>query len=106
MLCLEDTETTTEEADLLTRSSKKVKIGDNTSSSGSKGGNTYIESLMGDSFVEPEGDDDKYNSDCISDDDEEDCDEDDCPVIKLTAEEKKRIRAPWQQTLIIKLMGR
>ncbi|KAG5219090.1 receptor protein [Salix suchowensis] len=106
MLCLEDTETTTEEADLLTRSSKKVKIGDITSSSGTKGGNTYIESLMGDSFVEPEEDDDIYNSDCISDDDEEDCDEDDCPVIKLTAEEKKRIRAPWKQTLIIKLMGR
>ena len=106
MLCLESIKTTTEEADLLTRSSKKVKIGENNVARGTTGGNSYVESLMGNSFVEPEIDENMQANECISEDDEDDCEEDDCPLIKLSAEEKKRIRKPWQQTLIIKLMGR
>ena len=106
MLCIEATETSTEEADLLTRSSKKVKIGDRHNTMGSTGGNSYLESLMGESFVEPKTAEDNYTTEEISDDDEDDCDEEDCPVIKLSAEEKKRIREPWKQTIIIKLMGR
>lgn len=30
----------------------------------------------------------------------------DCPVIKLTKEEKARLRKPWRQSLIIKVMGK
>ena len=104
MLCLEAYEKTTEETDLLTRSSKKVKIGDNTESSGAKGGNSYLDSLMGDSFVEPEHDEDSHGIGEVSEDDEDDSEDDECPVIRLSAEEKKRIRTPWQQTIIIKLM--
>ena len=61
---------------------------------------------MGNSFVAPKVDENMQVTDCISDKDEDDCDEEDCPVIKLSIKEKKRIRKPWQQTLIIKLMGR
>lgn len=28
------------------------------------------------------------------------------PVIKITAEEKRRLRRPWKKTLIIKLLGK
>jgi hypothetical protein len=42
---------------------------------------------------------------CISVD-KEDEDEEDCLVIKLSVEEKKRIRFLWRQTLIVKVMGR
>ena len=37
---------------------------------------------------------------------EEESGEEDCPVIKLSTEEKKRIRAPWRQTIIVKVKGR
>ena len=104
--CLATTETTTEEADQLTRSSKKVKIGDIHVPEGLKGGQSYIDSLMGDSFAETTVEEDNIDTEGFSEDDEDECDDDDCPVIKLSAEEKRRIRAPWQQTLILKLMGR
>jgi hypothetical protein len=65
-----------------------------------------VEKLMGETLVRHEEDEDNHFNECISDDDDDDSDEDDCPVIKLSMEEKKRIRAPWKQTLIIKLMGR
>ncbi|XVF65824.1 hypothetical protein PTKIN_Ptkin09bG0281700 [Pterospermum kingtungense] len=44
----------------------------------------------------------------VSDDDEVlvDEDEEDCPTIGLTKREKERIRRPWRQTLIVKVMGR
>jgi hypothetical protein len=45
----------------------------------------------------------------ISDDEEVEKGDEECPLIKLSAEErkkKKRIREPWRQTLIIKVMGR
>uniref|UniRef100_A0A6N2LZK8 CCHC-type domain-containing protein n=1 Tax=Salix viminalis TaxID=40686 RepID=A0A6N2LZK8_SALVM len=99
ILCHETNEVSTEEEDLLTRSSKKVKIGDNN-------GQSYVEKLMGESSVTHEMDEDNLPNDCISEDEDDDADEDDCPVIKISSEEKKRIRAPWKQTLIIKLMGR
>ena len=99
-------ETTTEEADLLTRSSKKVKIRDSNEFVGGTGGNSYIDSLMGSSFVTPEVDENMHETEYNSDDDIDESDEEDCLVIKLSDEEKKRIRAPWTQTLILKLMGR
>ena len=34
--------------------------------------------------------------------DEEQC----CPVIRMSREEKLRIRKPWKQSLIVKLLGR
>uniref|UniRef100_A0A6N2LWJ1 CCHC-type domain-containing protein n=1 Tax=Salix viminalis TaxID=40686 RepID=A0A6N2LWJ1_SALVM len=88
-----------EETDLLLRSNKKVKIGDTS-------GLSYVDKLMGETVETKTMDEDTELNDCISEDDDDDSDEEDCPVIKLTVEEKKRIRAPWKQTLIIKLMGR
>ncbi|XP_019200290.1 PREDICTED: uncharacterized protein LOC109193918 [Ipomoea nil] len=42
-----------------------------------------------------------------SDDDEEDLDEDpECPEIRLTREDKIRMRKPWRQSLIVKVLGR
>ena len=48
--------------------------------------------------------------DWISEDEEEeeeteDGAEDDCPTSSLTKEEKARLRRPWKQTLIIKLLA-
>lgn len=37
---------------------------------------------------------------------EEKVDENDCPVIKVTKDEKVRLRKPWRQPLIIKVLGR
>jgi hypothetical protein len=43
----------------------------------------------------------------ISDDEEVEKGDEECPLIMLSAEgKKKRIREPWRQTLIIKVMGR
>lgn len=106
MLCLEGEEISTEEADLLTISSKKVKIKDTNIAGATTEGNNYIASLMGNSFIATESIDNNHDTECISEDDEDDSDEEDCLVIRISAEEKKRIRAPWTQTLIIKLMGR
>ena len=43
-------------------------------------------------------------------DEEDDVDEEeqdlDCPIISLSKEDKKRLRKPWQHTLILKLLGR
>lgn len=36
----------------------------------------------------------------------EDEDEDKCPTIRLSAEEKKRIRKPWLKSLIVKVLGK
>ncbi|XP_031100770.1 uncharacterized protein LOC116004749 [Ipomoea triloba] len=47
--------------------------------------------------------------DLISDDEEKDPDEEvdgGCPVIRLTKEEKLRLRSKWKQTLIVKVLGR
>lgn len=45
--------------------------------------------------------------DLASDDDEpEEVEDKDCPVIQLIRAEKIRVRRPWRQTLIIKVMGR
>lgn len=50
----------------------------------------------------------KTEIDLVSDDEKEDNDmedEPDCPAITLTKEEKVRLRKPWKQSLIIKVMG-
>ena len=39
-------------------------------------------------------------------DDSKEEDDHDCPSIKLSKEEKARIRKPWKNTLIIKLLGK
>uniref|UniRef100_A0A6N2N999 DUF4283 domain-containing protein n=1 Tax=Salix viminalis TaxID=40686 RepID=A0A6N2N999_SALVM len=97
-ICRETTDDSTEETDLLLRSNKKVKIGDTS-------GLSYVDKLMGETVETKTMDEDTELNDCISEDDDDDSDEEDCPVIKLTVEEKKRIRGPWKPT-IIKLMGR
>lgn len=33
-------------------------------------------------------------------------DEEDCPIIRLSREEKHRIRAPWMKSLVLKVLGR
>lgn len=50
----------------------------------------------------------REKEDEASDDDgyDEKDDTDECPLITLTKEEKVRIRRPWKQTLIIKVLGR
>jgi hypothetical protein len=72
---------------------------------GASGGVSYKDSLIGSSYLPRVMCEDAAPEECISED-EEDEDEEDCPVIKLSAEEKKRIRSPWRQTLIVKVMGR
>lgn len=111
-----------EEQDLLERSTKKTK--------------TSTETPMGEVSTNREGDDlvgkDKGGStgtlsfkqivaneismdskkqeelDLISDDEEDADDEVDggCPIIRLTKEEKLRLRNKWRQTLIVKVLGR
>ncbi|XP_031124226.1 uncharacterized protein LOC116026940 [Ipomoea triloba] len=46
--------------------------------------------------------------DLVSDDEEEADDDVDphCPIIRVTREEKVRLRSKWKQTLIVKVMGR
>jgi len=49
----------------------------------------------------------EYTED-VSDDEEgeQEDDDPDCPVVKLTKEEKKRMRKRWENTLIIKVLGK
>ena len=67
---------------------------------------SYKESLIGSAFRGQSNFSIPEQEDFASDDDEEDEEEEDCPVIRLFMEEKKRIREPWRQTLIIKVLGR
>lgn len=51
----------------------------------------------------------KLEEDLVSDDENEDKKKEgdpECPAIKLTKKEKLRLRKPWRQSLIIKVMGR
>lgn len=48
----------------------------------------------------------KENEWWSDDDEKEDDEEKDCPVTRLTKEEKKHLREPWLKTLIIKVWGR
>ena len=68
---------------------------------------TFKETLMGGAGMR-EGfinvDDESFISD-----DEEMCEEEkeeDCPTIRLSKMEKARLRSPWRQTLIVKVLGR
>lgn len=47
-------------------------------------------------------------TDDVSDDEagEQEDDDPDCPVIKLTREEKRRMRKRWENTLIVKVLGK
>lgn len=69
-------------------------------------GGSYKNILTG---LEEENTAEKTEIDLVSDDENEDNDRDDevdCPAITLTKEEKVRLRKPWEQSLIIKVMGR
>ena len=52
---------------------------------------------------------DNGEEDCFSEEDmdsDDDADDASCPTIKLTRDEKRRIRIPWKNSLIIKLFDR
>ncbi|KAJ4847160.1 hypothetical protein Tsubulata_045745 [Turnera subulata] len=69
---------------------------------------SYKEKVVGSSssipdFVMDEGDSDlDSESDCDSGDEEDET----CPTIRLTSSQKKRLRAPWRQALLVKMLGR
>jgi len=104
---------------MLSSSNKKIKVnsgnqeadvGNGSSPSigtqAGSGGISYKDSLMGASYIDHESNKDHTKHDYISDDDEEEDGDEECPLIKLSAEEKKPLREPWRQPLIIKVMGR
>ena len=102
-------EVSTEEKDLLVRSNKKIKTNnvlkvsdmdtsDSTNAENDvKGTFSYKESLIGSAFRGQSNFSIPEQEDFASDDDEEDEEEEDCPVIRLSMEEKKRIREPWRK---------
>lgn len=61
------------------------------------------DSLLVSAFLEQQLMQDSQHEHYVSEEDESG--EEDCPVIKLSMEEKKHIRAPWRQTIIVKVMG-
>lgn len=62
---------------------------------------SYKESLAGVRFESQE------ENEVVSDDDDIDREEDpECPEVRLTKEEKIRLRKPWKCSLIIKVLGR
>jgi len=67
---------------------------------GSKAGSRYKDSFLGTSYVESNLLGSAHIEEMMFDN------EDDYLVIKLSKEEKKRIRETYRQTLIIKVMGR
>jgi len=98
------------EPDLLSRSKKKVKVDngkrrlvEETSPDSlaagreTKGNLSYKDSLVGDSYTD-------QRMTCDNEYDEYVSDDDDCPLIQLSVEGKRRIREPWRQTLIVKLI--
>ncbi|KAJ7947238.1 reverse transcriptase [Quillaja saponaria] len=115
-----------EEEDQLHQSNKKVKMGngrnaitqENYPPLGDGLGKklSYKESVVGANTMEErmecEEDMEKSKDEDMnveSDDDMKDLDQgenDDCPIIFLTKEEKKRIRQPWRESVIIKLLGK
>lgn len=119
-----------EERDLLERSTKKAKAVDETMQAKAQGfkdhhssradtmeiegesqtsKRTFKESLMG-YDLEKRNHDRRFNNkdDTASDDEDEQQEDDDplCPVIKVSREEKIRLRRPWKRTLILKVWGR
>ncbi|XP_038687586.1 uncharacterized protein LOC119986972 [Tripterygium wilfordii] len=117
-----------EETDLLERSNKKVKTGDNGGGAdptdtvmasrveetqrGEGGGQSpktsFRDKLMGRMGAGNLSHEEEYD-DSVSDDEEEAMEEEeetDCPVIRVSKKEKRRLRSPWRQTLIIKILGR
>lgn len=59
-------------------------------------------------MVTGRGRNDTTEEDDVSDDDEQGdkCDDPRCPKILLTKEEKRSLRRPWRQSLIVKVLGR
>lgn len=69
-------------------------------------GHSYKSILTG---MEEENMKEKTEEEQVSDDETEEKDseeDDDYPIIKLSKKEKVRLRKPWKQSLIIKVMGR
>jgi hypothetical protein len=119
MLSREQTGISTEEADMLSSSNKKIKVnsgnqeadvGNGSSPSigtqAGSGGISYKDSLMGASYIDHESNKDHTKHDYISDDDEEEDGDEECPLIKLSAEEKKPLKEPWRQPLLKSWGGR
>ncbi|XP_021737773.1 uncharacterized protein LOC110704291 [Chenopodium quinoa] len=82
-----------EENDLLQQSNRKFK-------------RNFHEKLNEDNSIQGNG---ENEVDLVTDDDtpiEEDSDEEGCPTIYLTKEEKRRLRRPWKDALIIKLFDK
>lgn len=71
-----------------------------------KGCFSYKDSSLVSAFLEQQLKQDSQHEHYVSEEDEEnESGEEDCPVIKLSMEEKKHVRAPWRQTIIMKVMG-
>lgn len=129
----ENEETSTEETDLMHRSSKKVKhrenneelvameedmvsqtpivVEDMAQDNGLRREGLSYKSATGGGRLTHEffnGEGDSTNEDLSEDEQEglEDLDDPLCPVISLSKEEKVRLRRPWQNALIIKLFDR
>ncbi|KAJ4826538.1 hypothetical protein Tsubulata_034976 [Turnera subulata] len=69
---------------------------------------SYKEKVLGAAFPVPEltMKDDDADLDSESDVDSGDEEDETCPVIRLTSEQKWRLRAPWRQALIVKMLGK
>ena len=105
-----------EEDDLLVKSNKKVRADDNKVEvqppdvEMTTKDNVFIEVFFKEKLLGQRLE--NLDEDLIfEDEDDEGSDEDeemdrDCPTIRLSKEEKVRIRLPWKKTLIIKLLGR
>ena len=114
-ICYEQGEIMMEETDLWARSNKKVKTNrgkcpmkeelmiKGLEDKVNKGCFSYKDSLLVSAFLEQQLMQDSQHEHYMSEKDESG--EEDCPVIKLSMEEKKHIRAPWRQTIIVKVMG-
>lgn len=115
-------EKTTEEADLIEKSSKKMKIKEG--ELGVSDSNhqqereiveepkrkiSYQEKRVGNTTYDIEMDEQCDEGQFFSDDEselEEDKENEDCPNIRLSRAEKQCIRRPWIKTLILKILGK
>ncbi|XVE88261.1 hypothetical protein DITRI_Ditri19aG0055600 [Diplodiscus trichospermus] len=82
-----------EETDLLERSTKKSKTNND-------GVETESVEIVMDS-LNPEVNNQSQQEEFCADEEEEDC-----PTIRVAKAKKYRLRQPWRQTLIVKVMGR
>ena len=103
-----------EEENILERSNKKVKAGelgleqtltDTKMPTAEQRPASFRDKLLGRNTPHAQDEADDWISDDEEISHEEETDPD-CPIVKLSKEEKARFRRPWKQTLIIKLLGR